>query len=1272
MSFCFRFSISDFRRKAGMALVVTLSLIVLVTIAAMAFFARATSNRVIEASRANQILASQLAQTATDYVAGQFLQEIAANSTAYTANGVTIYQPTTNTFAVPQRPLPTDMGTNTNFANLVRRSVSETTNGVGETNASSDNTAATPSKNGRYVGTNVWNAPMLNFGAGFTNTNQLPNWIYVNRDGSVTNAASTNTVGRFAYNVYDVGGLLDANVAGYPSSVTGTNLAAIKGTLAGADLTALSGNLTAAVNNNFVAFRNPIAAGNATDYVNYVQSAASNGFLKTIASTGNSTSANFFTSRQDLIRYAKTQNTPLTNALPYLTTFSRALEQPSFAPDASRPKIVGSAKPPSNAASYEGNNAYFGGEADINMAGTGGFLSVRAGVTPFKRYNGSMSVPGEPLVKTRFPLSRLSWITSDGPSSGASSATKTALLNAGVAQTTIDAGTAANILSCFGLTWNSVTRSWTYNHSVTSGGNPIIGKLSDAATANREPDFAELLKAAINVGSVGKGAYTNQGNNYSYLPDVSGDRQILQIMANLIDQTKTDNYPTTIYPFNTNASTVPVFGTQDLPYFYNWHFFSLMTKKPSPLLSNTDTVPKSVLDSSMTGTANHIKADTLADPGSASYMIIPQIWKPHDANTPQVTGPTNFRVLAETTDPSGTLGYWKIKAAPEMNGESFDGANDITALKPPNSAKSTPAQLDATNGALQFTDSSNGRAFREPTLLWRNNVPNGVTISGTSRTEDASLNGKTYFGILVGDAQISWSATVNGTTYVCQSSTMQRGTSDAGPSGSINDNMTFRMQYQDAGGKWVTYQNTFAEATLQDIPAYPLFVNPADYTSNQYANPMQVFGGGSALTVPRGGPYDPRSSRFATPVRGFFDQDDPTLNGNPTLDAVTMKNNSLTLTGAENQAVADSDFVLMATQRPSTSRGQNYNWTNPSGSYAAQQGFFSSLDFNSGGNFGGMFSQNNPAITLAAGVQNYYEDPDGICRRALGGYVSANGTATGRLTNTGSTVGLPLATASNSFSDHMGTATSQSQSRPIILHRPFRSVGEMSYAFRGTPWKNIDFFTPESGDTALLDVFCVNEPPADAMVAGKVNLNTRQAPVLQAILSGAYRDEWKNLPTPPASGTLSPLTAPEALNVANKLIGITTASDAWRGPLTNIGDLVGHFVPNARPLSESDVYQYKGYTYAGLSGALDASVYTASSTSSTSIQRFRETAIRPLAACGQVRVWNLLIDVVAQAGRYSSGLSSFVVEGEKHYWVHVAIDRFTGQVIDQQLELVAE
>jgi hypothetical protein len=67
---------------------------------------------------------------------------------------------------------------------------------------------------------------------------------------------------------------------------------------------------------------------------------------------------------------------------------------------------------------------------------------------------------------------------------------------------------------------------------------------------------------------------------------------------------------------------------------------------------------------------------------------------------------------------------------------------------------------------------------------------------------------------------------------------------------------------------------------------------------------------------------------------------------------------------------------------------------------------------------------------------------------------------------------------------------------------------------------------------------------------------------------------------------------------------------------------------------------------------------------------------RALSDTTQTRTWRLLIDVIAQTGRYPPNAASFengfVVVGEQRYWVHVAIDRFTGRVIDKQIEVVNE
>lgn len=292
------------RPRKGMALVICLALLVLITAVVMAFFARTTANRVVESSRMNRVKSELLAQSASDYVVGRFLQEIAApaNSTITTVSGSSIYYPKVAANAVPVRSFSSAISpTDTNYANLIRQSVPGA-----DPNATSISTSVA-AKGGRAISARRWNAPSLLGGAGFSSAGQLPNWIYVNPDGAVTNSPSTNAIGRFAYNVYNEGGLLDVNVAGYPSTVTGADLAAIKGTQAGADLTQLGVSQSSV--DALVAFRNPDAASPSI-YSNIVRSAAQDGFNFRASPLYYN---NLFTSRQDLIRYAQSQNPGLTN-----------------------------------------------------------------------------------------------------------------------------------------------------------------------------------------------------------------------------------------------------------------------------------------------------------------------------------------------------------------------------------------------------------------------------------------------------------------------------------------------------------------------------------------------------------------------------------------------------------------------------------------------------------------------------------------------------------------------------------------------------------------------------------------------------------------------------------------------------------------------------------------------------------------------------------------------------------------------------------------------
>ena len=63
---------------------------------------------------------------------------------------------------------------------------------------------------------------------------------------------------------------------------------------------------------------------------------------------------------------------------------------------------------------------------------------------------------------------------------------------------------------------------------------------------------------------------------------------------------------------------------------------------------------------------------------------------------------------------------------------------------------------------------------------------------------------------------------------------------------------------------------------------------------------------------------------------------------------------------------------------------------------------------------------------------------------------------------------------------------------------------------------------------------------------------------------------------------------------------------------------------------------------------------------------------------GQARTWNLMIDMIAQTGKCAPGETDrFIVEGEKRYWLHIAlardlnIDR-TVDVLGAQVEEVSE
>jgi hypothetical protein len=211
----------------------------------------------------------------------------------------------------------------------------------------------------------------------------------------------------------------------------------------------------------------------------------------------------------------------------------------------------------------------------------------------------------------------------------------------------------------------------------------------------------------------------------------------------------------------------------------------------------------------------------------------------------------------------------------------------------------------------------------------------------------------------------------------------------------------------------------------------------------------------------------------------------------------------------------------------------------------------------------------------------------------------------------------------------------------VILNRPFRSVAELGYAFRDLPFKSIDFFTTNSADAGLLDTFCLTESTISGVTAGVINPNSANQPVLKAVLAGVLKDEL----TP--SSTLSVDPGSEADRIATTVTNVTATN-----PLLNRSELATRVAPVLAPTSFTN-------------NPADAE-----------IKARRESVLRALADVSNTRTWNVMIDVIAQAGRFppnSTGVAGdFIVEGERRSWLHAAIDRFTGRVVARSVESINE
>jgi hypothetical protein len=1271
------------RREQAAALLIVLALVVLLTGLAVAYLSRTTSDRQVAHSSFHQSNVDQLAQSAMDSILGDLRQEIVNGSANLASPGdPPVYSPSPGpaaaAYMVPQRS-----GNINGAPNLIRRSVRADaipTPGV-PSRASAVNSMTDVSANGRYVTSTRWNSHyLIPKGNPLTDepspipafTGATPDWVFVTDNGAtVITSPNSAVLGRYAYAIFDEGGLLDMNVAGYPTDPSTAPVPAQrvgrKGSLAYADLRHLcpttdcgaqdygipnpnTGNPSIYQIDRLVGWRNyattqptndfpdsnpasqafarnfQTGTGPATAFYNYVFN-NTNGFLgpNPTATPWNERTDQYFVQRQELIAFRKATQFSA-NALQYLSAFSREINSPSFSPS-----------------TPSGSTIDYAALASTPNAVNPNFL-LRRVTSSFTRFDGTTAVVGEPLVKTRFPLSRLAWITYKGPSAAVYAANNndpaiTQLTAAGVPLLTIKAGTSANIKASFGLVWDSRTpqplpnnaspigQQWVYTSPTSANtggnfdgqnGNPAsdIKRLDVVASENREPDFFELLRATILDGSIGQntggGVTRSASDTTCVFPDVHMSNKALHILtigACIIDQADPDSIPTRVmlYPPGV-AIWWAANGLESLPYIAQIY--------PITGISPADQTKW------------------------ATYLLF-QLWNPHIGPS-LAPSPPQVRIRLD-----GGIGIFT-----GGNGQTWtSGATDKQTMV------ATGQSMQLTQSAFPPTGTPTPAPLSTPGVASVPAVGSATPPCGFERLPGNDNTLRNYVGLRLLPANLPASHDFT---------LAQAGNGQNNPrltlylGADVNNvaqpfNATMEYLVPGTANTWVPYNRFIGindptswingdTVPVHAAPSLTATPDPRNNSPDQFStnNPNRLTDAPLPHSLMKS---DPRSTRF-----GIFQFRPPLAwnhNSNTAriTDPLWPAGNATVPNGYGGAIVDPADDAHPVEHAPC-----RFSTTcipcapTPTPSPTPTPGPY----------FPATFAINGPPDSRDT-VTTIYADNDGVVRPADAIYSDPSVLTTG------------------SSTPYYVTATAASKDyHPIILNRPLRNVAELGYAFRDLPWKTLDFFTDKSADAGLLDVFTINDGPAlldgtgnflsmgpvPPMVAGNISLNTGQAAVLQSILAGAVLDEISTT-TISGAGTSATSAPVIAANIVTETSTPTPTPNPTPCALSNRSELV------TRP------------------GLLNY-ILPVPATGAAHDQRVksrREAVVRAISSVSQTRVWNLLIDVIAQSGRYPpnvtqnpnpADLPRFIVEGEQRYWVHVAIDRFTGQVIDKQIEVVNE
>ena len=696
-------------RRRGAALLITLALLVLLTAIVLAFFSRVTDSGKATVVASSQTEVNLLTKSALDVVLGDLRTEMLSGSTVKSAQNYLWMKPNATAAWSPYRQVKSAVSTDTNFPNVVKQSVSAVpffptgapygalrptilgASAVSTSEPSADKHVFSPAR---------WDLPALITGS-FAAT-QAPDWIYVTRSGvpqtqayapgSKDPKSSDAILGRFAFNIYDISGLLDINVAGHPVATVarapdkgGLPWSALETnvSVAGADVPLVSPGAS------LLNWRN---ASSVTNYEDYVRlQGLEKGFLT------HNHGDRMFDTRSDLIRYANRAGSPIDpQVLPWLTTFSRTVNTPSWTP-----------------VNPTGSTVDYASAVDQAASSNRDISGVRV-LTEFTRRDGTTAKIGEPLIKTRFPLGRIDLLRGTDTT---------------------------NIAKYFGLSRSGTSSPW--QPDLLSG---RIRTLAEVAQENREPNFFELIKAGILSGAMG-GHNSGQSLLTNYESDISIDRQVLQIGANLIDQYDEDSVPTwisTLNLANDGGTTGDAFGVEN-----------------HPMISAMYQMPVRRHDLGSTGSVK--PGDALNPYAWVSVYLQFQIWNPH-LNVASAPG-GEYRIVA-------TAGQSRISVEPPRAG--------------------VPAPETLTGSAIYFGAGGSGLNVTEPQLL----NADRISTTLTSPQNIYTANGAKVAGLHLGRVDASHNQDNDGNnsndfSYL---------------SAPFDAAARLQVQWKSPGGDWVTVQ----------------------------------------------------------------------------------------------------------------------------------------------------------------------------------------------------------------------------------------------------------------------------------------------------------------------------------------------------------------------------------------------------------------------------------------------------------------------------------